>query len=72
MKAYARIDGILNVGYFSNGLSISDVKFANSMSLRRQLNGCLNVKYILNGFKWSLSLRCHCHLVEYRSMPEGY
>ena len=29
MKAYARFDEILTAGYFLNGLSILDVKFAN-------------------------------------------
>ena len=29
MKAYARFDEIINMGYFFNGLSILDVKFAN-------------------------------------------
>ena len=29
MKAYGRFDEILTVGYFLNGLSILDLKFAN-------------------------------------------
>ena len=33
MKAYARFDEILNVGYFSNGFSILDVKVANLVPL---------------------------------------
>ena len=34
-----------------------------------KFNGILNVGYILNGFKWILSFRRHCHLVEYGTMP---
>ena len=33
MKAYASFDEILNVEYSLNGLSILDVKFANSQPL---------------------------------------
>ena len=39
MKAYARFDEILTVGYLLNGLSILDVKFANLVPLRRLLYG---------------------------------
>ena len=39
MKAYARSDEILNVGYFLNGLLILDVKFANSVLLWHHLYG---------------------------------
>ena len=39
MKAYARFDEIRNVGYFSNGFSILDVKFANLVPHLRHLYG---------------------------------
>ena len=39
MKAYARSDEILNVGYFLNGLLILDMKFANSVLLWHHLYG---------------------------------
>ena len=31
--------------------------------------GILIVGYVLNEFKWILSFRCHCQLVEYPNMP---
>ena len=34
-----------------------------------KFNGFLTVGYILNGFKYISSFRCHCHLFEYRTMP---
>ena len=39
MKVYARFDEILNVGYFSNGVSILDMKFATSVALWRHRHG---------------------------------
>ena len=39
MKACARFDEILIVGYFLNGLSILDVKFANLSTFWRHLYG---------------------------------
>ena len=37
MKAYARFDEILTLGYFLKELSISDAKFANLVPLWRHL-----------------------------------
>ena len=31
--------------------------------------GIIMVGYIMNEFKWILSSRCHCHLVEYPNLP---
>ena len=39
MKAYARFDEILNVWYFSDGLSILDEKLANLVPIWRHLYG---------------------------------
>ena len=39
MKAYARFDEILNVGNCLNGLSILDVKLANSVPVWHHLYG---------------------------------
>ena len=34
-----------------------------------KFNGFLNVGYIINGFKRILRFRCHCLLIEYRTVP---
>ena len=39
MKAYERFHEIQNVGYFLNGLSISDVKFTNIAHLWHDIYG---------------------------------
>ena len=39
MKAYARFDEVLIAGYFLNGLSILDVKFADLAPIWRHLYG---------------------------------